>query len=139
MKENTFNFYIYIYVSTVSWENMMSKDCIVDSENKILFEVTIKNICRGQFLSSHPWLALMTCGYMSLLALLNFLFDLSQGDSILLILSSQLFLKLNFLSVNNDTIRFCLSLDFLPFSVEFLQDRILSLTQTLFSPHARHT
>lgn len=137
MKENIFNFYIYIYVSTVSWENM-SKDCIVDSENKILFEVTVKNICRGLFLSSHPWLALVTCGYMSLLALLNFLFDLPQGDSILLILSSQLFLTLNLLSINNDTICFCLSLHFLPFSVEFLQDRILSPTQTLFSPHACH-
>lgn len=137
MKENIFNFYIYIYVSTVSWENM-SKDCIVDSENKILFEVTVKNICRGLFLSSHPWLALVTCGYMSLLALLNFLFDLRQGDSILLILSSQLFLTLNLLSINNDTICFCFSLHFLPFSVEFLQDRILSPTQTLFSPHACH-
>lgn len=124
-------------MSTVSWENM-SKDCIVDSENKILFEVTVKNICRGLFLSSHPWLALVTCGYMSLLALLNFLFDLPQGDSILLILSSQLFLTLNLLSINNDTICFCLSLHFLPFSVEFLQDRILSPTQTLFSPHACH-
>ena len=65
-----------------------SKDCIVDSKNKILFGVTVKNICRGLFLSNHPWLALVTCGYMSLLAPLRFPFDLSQGDSILLTLSS---------------------------------------------------
>lgn len=65
-----------------------SKDCTLDSENKILFGETVKNICRGLFLSNHPWLALVTCGYMSLLALLNSLFDLPQGDSIFLTLSS---------------------------------------------------
>lgn len=101
-----------------------SKDCIVDSENKVLFGVTVKNIYRGLFLSNHPWHALVTCGYMSLLALLNFLFDLPQSDSILLTLSSQSFPRLNLLSVNNGTICLCLYLNFLPFPVEFILDHV---------------
>lgn len=65
-----------------------SKDYIVNSENTILFGVTVRNICRGLFLSNHPWLALVTCVYMFLLALLNFFFDLLQGDPTVLALSN---------------------------------------------------
>lgn len=80
--------YLYLCKNCDLGKYDKSKDCIVDSENKILLGESVKNICRGLFLSNHPWLALVTSGYMSLLALLKSLFDLSQGNSILLTLSS---------------------------------------------------
>lgn len=89
MKENTFNFYIYIDMSTVISENMISmKTALWIQRIRFYLEWLSQNICRGLFLSNHPWLALVTCGCMSLLALLNFPFDLPQGDFIFLALSS---------------------------------------------------
>ena len=48
MKENTFNFYIYIYVnSMISEKHDKRKNCIVNSKNKILLGVAFKKYLQG--------------------------------------------------------------------------------------------
>lgn len=114
-----------------------SKDCIVDSENKILFGVTVKIICRGLFLCNHPWLALVTCSYMSLLALLNFLFHLPQGDSILMTLSTHS-QNLIFKMLTMVLFVFMIPCFFYPFLWSSSKTIYCSCLKTLFAPHSHH-
>lgn len=54
MKENTFNFYIYIYVSTAIWENVMGVKIALWIQ--ILFRVDCQKYLQGA-ISVYPSLA----------------------------------------------------------------------------------
>lgn len=119
LKENTFNFHIYIYARNCDLGKYdKSKDCIVDSENKIYLESLSKISAGGYFCLTILVSALAWRPHVSL-ALLKSLFDLSQGNSILLTLSSNS-LSLIFLLPETGDCLSCLPLIFLPFSVKFI-------------------